>query len=228
MLDALLDLVLPRSCSGCGLRGHALCRGCREVLGATPLGQWLPDPCPPGLPAVRALGPYAGVLKALLLAHKERGRLGLTAPLGSALAAVAAPFAAQPLVLCPVPSSAAAVRHRGFDHTMRLARTASRHLRGSGRPVVARGLLLPSRGVADQAGLSSAERAANLSGALRPRVAAPARVVLVDDLVTTGATLQEAARALSTAGHLVVGAAVLGATHRRVTRPAPGFSSPGG
>lgn len=165
---------------------------------------------------MRALGPYDGPLKGLLLAHKERGRLDLTTPLGEALAVVAAPFASAPLVLCPVPSSPAAVRQRGFDHTMRLARTAARTLRASGRTAATGRLLLPARAVADQAGLGSLERAANLRGALRARTCPAARVVLVDDLVTTGATLQEAARALSRAGHQVVGAAVLGATHRRV------------
>ena len=79
-------------------------------------------------------------------------------------------------------------------------------------------LLVPARVVRDQAGLTSGQRARNLQGALRAVPAAPCRVLLVDDVVTTGATLVEAARALVAQGHQVVGAAVLGATSRRLPR----------
>jgi predicted amidophosphoribosyltransferase len=164
------------------------------------------------MPAVRALGPYDGALKQLLLAHKEHARLDLSGPLGAALARVVAGFQDHPLVLCPAPSSRAAVRSRGYDHTSRLARRAAVEL--GGRFAVQR-LLVPARGVRDQAGLTSEQRARNLEGALRADAAPPARVVIVDDVVTTGATLVEATRALVAQGHQVVGAAVLGATSRR-------------
>jgi predicted amidophosphoribosyltransferase len=213
VLDALLDLVLPRACAGCGARGTALCDGCRAVLAAPPLGPWRPDPCPPGLPRVHALAGYDGPLKRLLLTHKERGGLRLSAPLGEALARVVTPLLGPaPVVLSPVPSARAAVRARGYDHALRLARVAAR---ATGGGVVARHLLAPARHVADQAGLSAHERAANQRLAMRALAVVPCRVVLVDDLVTTGATLEEAARALSVHGHVVVGAAVLGATRRR-------------
>jgi predicted amidophosphoribosyltransferase len=212
VLTALLDLVLPRTCAGCAARGAALCEGCRDRLRAAPVGLVRPDPCPPGLPAVRALGGYDGPLKQLLLAHKEHARLDLSGPLGAALAAVVRGFGEDRVVLCPAPSSRAAVRSRGYDHATRLARAAAGQL-GSG--VVVQRLLVPARGVRDQAGLTSEQRARNLRGALRAVPAAPARVVVVDDVVTTGATLVEAARALVAQGHHVVGAAVLGATARR-------------
>jgi predicted amidophosphoribosyltransferase len=215
VLDALLDLVLPRACSGCGASARLLCDGCRSLLAAPPVGVVHPRPCPPGLPPVRALAPYEGSLKRLLLAHKERAQLGLSAPLGHALAAVVAGFGAGPYVLCPAPSSRAAVRSRGYDHSGRLARAAAGQLRREGSTVIVRALLVPARTVRDQAGLTSAERAANLHGALRGTGGPAVRVVLVDDVVTTGATLVEAARALVAEGHQVLGAAVLGATSRR-------------
>jgi predicted amidophosphoribosyltransferase len=93
---------------------------------------------------------------------------------------------------------------------MRLARSAARDL-----GVEARRLLAPARAVADQAGLTTRERAANLAGALRATGVAGLPVVVVDDVMTTGATLVEAARALAAGGHPVAGAAVVAATRRR-------------
>jgi predicted amidophosphoribosyltransferase len=213
VLAALLDLVLPRSCTGCEAPGSGLCASCRAVLAARPLGLVRPSPCPAGLPEVAALSSYAGEVQRLLLAHKEKGQLGLTKPLGRALAAAVRVHGldpVDPVVLCPVPSSRAAVRQRGHDHAMRLARAASRTL-----GLEARRLLVPARTVADQAGLTTRQRADNVAGALRATGVPALPVVVVDDVMTTGATLVEAARALRAQGHLVAGAAVVAATRRR-------------
>jgi predicted amidophosphoribosyltransferase len=210
VLAALLDLVLPRSCSGCAAPGSVLCPCCREVLAADPVGLVRPNPCPAGLPPVAALSSYQGEVQRLLLSHKERGQLALTRPLGRGLARAVRVHGLHAVVLCPVPSSPAAVRARGHDHAMRLARSAARDL-----GVEARRLLAPARAVADQAGLTTRERAANLAGALRATGVAGLPVVVVDDVMTTGATLVEAARALAAGGHPVAGAAVVAATRRR-------------
>jgi predicted amidophosphoribosyltransferase len=220
---ALLDLVLPRACSGCALPGSGLCSDCLALLHGPALGQVRPTPCPAGLPTVSALLPYEGPAKRLLVAHKEKGRLSLTAPLGRGLATavLALPplLASEPrsLVLCPVPSSPSAVRKRGHDHAMRLATATAAALHQRGTPAVARRLLEPARRVQDQSGLSTAQRAINLHGALRARAASgpSGQVVVVDDVMTTGATLVEAARALTAQGLPVCGAAVLAATERR-------------
>lgn len=215
MLADLLDLVLPRDCAGCRLPGRTLCGGCAAAM-ASPF-RHRPEPCPAGLPPLVAAGSYDGAVRAALLAHKERGRLGLAGPLGAALAGavreLGPPVGA---LLVPVPSAPAAVRERGQDHARRLAAAAARRLPATrSRP-----LLRPARAVADQSGLSSAQRAANLSGALRAgRCLDGVAVVVVDDVVTTGATLAEAARALRAAGAVVVGAAVVGATARHRSRP---------
>jgi predicted amidophosphoribosyltransferase len=109
--------------------------------------------------------------------------------------------------LVPVPSAAAARRARGGDHVARLLPRGRR----------TRDALRLARAVRDSAGLDVEARAANLAMALRS--AAPpwpgASAVIVDDIVTTGATLTEAARALRVAGWTVPGAAVVAATQRR-------------
>ncbi len=221
VLSDLLDLVLPRACAACGLAGQQLCRDCRAGLLAAPVGKVRPTPCPSGLPQVTAVGPYRGGLQRLLLAHKERGALALTAPLGEALAHAAALHLApaQAIVLCPIPSSSRAIRSRGHDHAVRLAQAAARSLAAAGHPCVVRVLLGSVRKIADQSGLSTQERALNLTGALAARGPVEGQVLLLDDVLTTGATLAEAARALRLVGHPVLGAAVVAATERRQSGP---------
>jgi predicted amidophosphoribosyltransferase len=212
---ALLDLVLPRACAGCRCPGTGLCPQCVAALRARPRFS-RPQPCPPGLPPLVAAAGYDGPVRAVLLAHKEHGRLTLVRPLGSALAGAVALLAPPPgTVLVPVPSSRAAVRARGHDHARRLAREAGRRTGLRARP-----LLVPGRVIADQAGLGTRARSANLAGALVARRRLdPLVVVLVDDIVTTGATLSEATRALRVAGARVHGAAVVAATLRRSAPP---------
>ena len=116
-----------------------------------------------------------------------------------------------------MPSSRAAVRRRGEATVVELLRHTSPLLRHGHRVATA---LVPARQLADQAGLDSAARAANLLGAYavssRHRAWLAGReVVLVDDVVTTGATLTEGARALRAAGAQVIAAAVVAATERR-------------
>ncbi|MEZ0068345.1 putative amidophosphoribosyltransferase [Streptacidiphilus sp. MAP12-20] len=225
LLDATLDLLLPASCVGCGL-GHAqLCGPCRALLEAAEPHRARPAHPPPGLPEVYAALPYGGEVRQALLAHKERGALRLAPPLGRALAgAVRAavpvePGCARPLLLVPMPSAAHATRARGHDPTTRLARAAAGALRGARIPARVVPALRHVRAVADQAGLDAAARRRNLRGALgvdrRGRDLRSGHVLLVDDLVTTGASLAEAARALSEAGADVLAAAVVAATAKR-------------
>lgn len=217
VLGDLADLVLPRSCAGCGAptpaagRAGVLCAGCRQVLSSARPGPASPSPRPTGLPRTTAATTYDGVVVQALLAHKERGRLALVHPLGALLAAAVVALSAGPAVLVPVPSARGAVRARGHDHALRLAREAAGRASLASAP-----LLRPARRVRDQSGLSTDQRSVNLTGAL---VSAPAPyglpVIVVDDVMTTGATLVEAARALTAAGLDVRGAAVVAATVRR-------------
>ena len=181
-----------------------------------------PDPCPAGFPPTVTSSPYDPMLRSMIIAHKERQAYGLTAPLGDRLAiSVRALLAArgfrpdQDLILVPVPSARHAVRERGFDATAALARRAARQLRADS-PVTVRIALAQTRGVRDQAGLDARTRRANLAGGFRLRRRLPAGqpVVVVDDLVTTGSSLTEAASVLRRAGAAVLGAATVAATER--------------
>jgi predicted amidophosphoribosyltransferase len=215
--DAAVDLLLGSCCAGCERPGRVLCRDCREALPRTGRPAW-PTPTPPGLVLPVAGGEYAGPLRALVLAHKEHRRLALARPLGAVLAGVVAVLpVSPPYRLVPVPSTRQAVRTRGHDPLARIACAAAAALRRDGRPATVERLLVPARRAADQAGLDRAARAANLAGALRclrPPTRAAGPLVVVDDVVTTGATLREAQRALEDAGHQVAGAAVVAATVR--------------
>ncbi|MGS2618918.1 ComF family protein [Micromonospora sp. LZ34] len=221
----LADLVLPATCAGCrehrpGLR-HGVCPECAgqlQVLRPRPVR---PTPAPPGLPPCVALGPYAGPLRETLLAHKEHGRHRLARPLGGLLAeAVATALGGtRPVTPVPVPDTAAAARARYGDHLGRLARHCAHRLRRAGWPVRVRRPLraLPRP---DSVTLDSAGRAAAAESAFRVRsrvapVAEGTAVVVLDDIVTTGATLAAVSRALAATGLSPAVAVVLAATEKR-------------
>src|SRR5215207_8613520 len=84
-LDAGLELALGSACAGCRAPGRTLCRRCDRSLPTRAASAW-PSPSPPGLVRPAAAGEYAGTLRALVLAHKEHGRLALARPLGRVLA----------------------------------------------------------------------------------------------------------------------------------------------
>ncbi|WP_203960238.1 ComF family protein [Actinocatenispora thailandica] len=238
VLVDLVELVFPADCPGCGAAGPAapLCLRCGAALRAATAGPTAPDPAPPGLPPCHALGAYQGMLRELILSYKERGRLGLAGPLGRALAvALRAAVAGRAggdsgaVTLVPVPATAAAVRARHGDHTLRLARSAARWLGRDGTAAVVRRPLLARPRGADSTELTAAARIARSDQAfrLRPGAGRLARcdpVVLLDDLITTGATLAGAARLLRAAGVPVAAAVTLAAT-RRHQRPAATHST---
>jgi len=220
---AAVDLLLGGRCVACTAPGLALCPWCREGIARRPARIW-PSPAPPGLPPVFAAAAYDDVARAALVAHKEEGILSLSRPLGKALSwAVLGLLAEVPrrgigaVAIVPAPSARRTVRDRGHDPLLRIARSAGVELRQAGVSVEVRQGLRVARRVADQAGLSSEQRALNLQQAFGARRRLPAGpVVIVDDVMTTGATLVEATRALRQAGVDVVGAAVLAATARRL------------
>lgn len=212
--DALLDawaLLVPVDCAGCGEPDRSLCAGCLALLTARPSTHRLTD----GTRVVSALD-YGGAVRAAILSLKEQGRTDvarrLAIPLAAAIAEAMAgsPLADAPEPL-PVPTTRAAYRRRGYDPVALLVRRAGY------RPAAE---IVATRRSAQQKKLSVAARADNRAGSLRARRRLDGRrFVLVDDVLTTGATLAEAARAVRAAGGEVVSAATLAYTPRLFPHP---------
>ena len=204
--DALLDawaLVMPVECAGCGAPDRALCDECSGSLVPLPTVRTTPG----GLAVVTALR-YEGVVRRVILSLKEQQRTDAAAHLAPALAAALLAPSARPgaVELAPVPTSRAAYRRRGYDPVRLVLRKAGH------RPA---DVLRTARRTSAQKSLSAAERAENLRGALVARGSLEGRrFTLVDDILTTGATLDEAARAISEAGGTVVGGATIAFTPR--------------
>ncbi len=238
-LDAVLDLLVGSHCLGCARPGRAWCAHCdgRLVGWPRPVS---PDPPPPGLAPCWAAAPYDGVLRELVVAHKEHHVLALASPLGRLLATSVraaidrapidrppidrAPGGTSRVLLVPVPSRSSTVRRRGHDATRRLCAVAGRLLRSGGVDVEVVPLLRLRAGVLDQAGLEASARRANLAGSMTvrgPRLARagrrrePVTVLICDDVLTTGSTTREAQRALEACGVRVAAVVTVAATRRK-------------
>ena len=205
-----------------------LCELCaRQLHRGQPLARWIITSA--GTVPAFAAAPYEGCVRAALIAYKERGRRDVGAELASALtrAAVmawASGVLTSSALLVPVPSRRDAVRERGYDAVSLLATRCARRLKAMGFDAAAAPMLRHARAVSDQAGLSINRRRSNMSGALavsargdrrRDREAARGElVIVVDDIVTSGATAADACRALSGAGAVVAAVAAVAGTPR--------------
>lgn len=220
----LLDLVLPAECGGCGRPGTMWCGRCRQTLADVPVA--VVPRVDPGVP-VWALGPYSGPRRNAVIAAKERGRRDLAVPLGAALAGAVAVLrqwgelraaGSSRLCLVPAPTRARVARVRGGDPVLRAVRAAAGRLEADCRACP---VLSMRRGVRDSVGLSAGQRQENVGGRIvvaQPtlsRIAGdgPRRreVVLIDDVVTTGATCSESVRALRSSGVRVAAVIVVAA-----------------
>lgn len=198
MGDALLDLAGPARCAGCRVGAGPLCSDCRRLLRAPEAGAPIL-----GVDAVAAPWAYEKGARALVLALKLGGQRDAGTPLSAAMATAAAMSGAGGEVIAWVPGRRPDIRVRGFDHAEVLAAGVARRL---GLPV-ARLLERSTRRPPDQASLGAAQRRRNLEGAFVGKPCA-GRILLVDDLVTTGATARCCASALRAAGASGVDVAV--------------------
>lgn len=213
--DAALDalaVLFPVDCVGCGAADRTLCPGCRAALLPAPVEHALAD----GTPIVSALR-YEGIVRRILLAFKEEGRTdaarALAGPLRTAIEQAARRPGTSPgtaIELCTIPGTTRALRRRGYRPVEVLLRSAGFR---SAR------VLERAATTAEQKSLGRGDRERNLHGSLRARGSLRGRrFLLVDDVLTTGATLGEAARAIRAGGGEVVAGATLAFTPRRNTR----------
>ena len=208
-----LDVALPPTCAGCGREGAALCPSCRPALDVrlhlppgTPIG--LPGDLPEPLVQVEWCAPFGGVVRRALHRLKYAGDRRLAEPLGQAVGRRWGRAGAGGDVLVPVPASPDRVRDRGYDQAELLARAA-----GAGLGLPVQRILERSRATTAQFDLDRAARAGNVEDAFRmvgetgsPLNLEGAWIVLVDDVLTTGATLAACARVLLANGALAVSA----------------------
>lgn len=208
--EALLDawaVLMPVECAGCGAPDRALCAACRAILVAEPAWHALPD----RTPVVSTLA-YANETRQVILAFKEHGRTDAARTLAAALrcalmvAASAASSSTAAPELALVPASRRSLRRRGYDPVALLVGQAGF------RPSR---VLCPNRVTLQQKTLDVESRRLNLVGSLRAfRPLHGRSFIVVDDVVTTGATLVEASRAIRAAGGEVISAAALAYTER--------------
>jgi predicted amidophosphoribosyltransferase len=191
----VLELLIPRACLVCRAPGAELCRACRAGL------PWLADTRvdrTAALDAVWAPLSYDGTARALVHALKLRGLTAAAALMAAQIVAGAPPALLEARVLVPVPGNPRKRRARGFDPAERIARSLARR---TGLPLAA---VLRSARAPAQVGAGRAQRLRR--GGIDVAGASPQRVLLVDDVRTTGATLDACARALRRAGTVSVAA----------------------
>lgn len=201
----MLDLLLPPACAGCGRFGNLVCEACLAGFrhAASPADRFAAaDPgmiVGDALELVIAAFEHEGSLRRALQRLKYGGSARIALPLaGAAAPALAALMeVCGPLPLVPVPVHAARQRQRGYNQAALLAVSLGGR---TGLPVLE--LLERRRSTVRQHGLGKAARLHNLRGAfaLRTGIRAPPRVILVDDILTTSATLEACAQVLRTAG----------------------------
>lgn len=208
----MLDLVLPAECGGCRAPATDWCATCAGVLEVRPDEPHVVSPrTDPGVP-VWSLGHYAGPRRRAIVAFKEHGRRDLAGPLARALALgihhlLGWGLLDLPCTVVPAPTRRSAARRRGGDPVTRIALAAT-----AAHPDLRVVPALRTRPfVRDSVGLSGTQRERNIAGRVRLVRPVGGEVLLVDDIVTTGATARESVRTLDAAGARVT--AVLTLAH---------------
>ncbi|MFP3895499.1 MAG: ComF family protein [Anaerolineales bacterium] len=200
-LDAVLDLLYPPHCVACGRAGAWLCEECLEGAplfeGHTARYTWCSEE--KGREGVvYSVGPHVPPLRQAVHALKYEGARVLSEPLGELMAATWRGRTIPVDLVIPVPLHVQRVRRRGYSQSLLLARQVARCL----DLLLCHESLIRVRDTRSQVGLSPRERWDNVCGAFRTVSGEPAgaRILLVDDVMTTGATLKACSLALREGG----------------------------
>lgn len=219
LLEGFLETMCPTRCAGCELPGSLLCVSCRDVVASIAPGH----PCPrcaapfgwlvctecwslePAFDSTYAVGLLERPLSRAVTLYKDGGERRLGTVLGGLLWRVIEPVAPTFDAVVPIPASREAIARRGFDHVALIAGEISRE---SGLPLLSVLESVPAR---DQRNLGRGDRRVNARASLATQDGArvPPSVLLIDDVMTTGATADAAARALRTVGAERVGVGVV-------------------
>lgn len=193
---SLIETLLPATCVGCKRLPKPLCSNCLEELAPDPR---LVDRGVRGFSAID----YTPIATRVVNAYKEHGRTALLTQLCEIMDSLELP---KDCVLVGLPSSSRATRKRGFVPAELLAERLARR-----RFLAHSSALTFTRKIADQALLTKSQRETNLYGAM---IAKPLSqpVILVDDVITTGSSMREAARAMFATGNQVMGFVTLAET----------------
>ena len=203
MLDSFVNVISPAACGACGERAAAyplpICRECRDSLLA---GTIPPSASSENIEKIYSLRPYRSAIKCCVQAlkyHGNRRTLELVENLASPFLTLGKITEEKPDIMIPVPLHPSRLCSRGYNQSELISRVLSKHLC---IPVRTR-VLIKTGNTPPQTGLERSIRIKNLKGSFRviDRLALTGKkVLLVDDLMTTGATLNECARELLRSG----------------------------
>ncbi len=208
-LGAIRDVVLPRGCAGCDAPDAVVCGECRELLDRTVVFDM------PGTSIGRgyACAWYGGAVRRVILGWKDHHDEECDGPLSEAMAVLAVRClqatvgGMRTVLVVPAPSSSASVHRRGRRHTTVLAAAVARACRDMGIDARVVPLLTMDHVRGRSVQMGGGQRSRRVSGRIavrRPELCRHAHVIVVDDIVTTGATMRQCVDALRSSGAQVV------------------------
>ncbi|MGL5406261.1 MAG: ComF family protein [Propionibacteriaceae bacterium] len=212
--SVLSELALGAVCPGCRRIGHGCCSSCIASLRTAPQQVHRKNM---GLTSIWSGGLHEKTRRDVLVAYKERGYWSLCDVLGEELARAIAALTLSVTkhsryALVPIPSSEESIRYRGCDTTLMLAKSANLFLRQYGLETQVKPCLRQYKGGRDQVGLSAQQRRENLQGRIVIAKQLPNfPMVIIDDVITTGASIAAGCKVVTQAGGAVLGAATFSA-----------------